>query len=270
MASGPSSATYDHNAKAGNRGDVAKHVALIAALRAVLVRGETGDFVFADLYAGWGQYVLAPGGEWVTGIGVMRGLAKATRLTPSVRAYLDWYVAPRPQLVYGTYPGSTSIALDVAASEGASIHVAAWDTSPDAKRSLERTLGAGHVICGRAAQPTDRAVLGANFLFIDPPNRSEWKNIAQFLDLGPFHVLIWLPLHTDGKGGLAKNSAVAMGQAAPLGYSNRRLIWGPLTSANRRPVGCELIYRFRGLNRAEGELRAAVDAVATALGWRIE
>ena len=42
---------YDHHKKAGNEGDVVKHVALIAALDSVIDQHGGGVFHYADIYA---------------------------------------------------------------------------------------------------------------------------------------------------------------------------------------------------------------------------
>jgi 23S rRNA (adenine2030-N6)-methyltransferase len=58
---------YDHRLHAGNVGDVWKHVALVAILRAV-ARGA-GRVVYLDTHAGEGRYRLGATGEWSEGIG---------------------------------------------------------------------------------------------------------------------------------------------------------------------------------------------------------
>jgi 23S rRNA (adenine2030-N6)-methyltransferase len=58
---------YDHRLHAGNVGDVWKHVALVAILRAVT--REAGRVVYLDTHAGEGRYRLGPTGEWSEGIG---------------------------------------------------------------------------------------------------------------------------------------------------------------------------------------------------------
>jgi hypothetical protein len=50
-------APYDHHEKAGNEGDVVKHVALIAALRAVVGEAKGSEFAYADTFA---AYVSCP------------------------------------------------------------------------------------------------------------------------------------------------------------------------------------------------------------------
>ena len=58
---------YGHRFHAGNVGDVWKHVALVAILRAI-ARGA-GHVAYLDTHAGEGTYRLGPTGEWSEGIG---------------------------------------------------------------------------------------------------------------------------------------------------------------------------------------------------------
>lgn len=173
--------------------------------------------------------------------------------------------------MHGMYPGSTTIALDVAASLGTTLRVCAWDTSTGAAENLTKSLGFDHVVHREAAQPSEPDVLSADFLFIDPPNRSEWRRISQFLDVSRADVLIWLPLHTSGKGEVAKDADIPMSLAGRLTppYHATRVRWAPVPAANRRPIGCDLIYRFRQQTEAASALRESVDAVATLMGWRL-
>lgn len=61
---------YDHNIKAGNRGDVVKHTALIAVASELMKRCN-GTFRYADAYAGYAYNPLKTNGEWRDGIGVL-------------------------------------------------------------------------------------------------------------------------------------------------------------------------------------------------------
>jgi 23S rRNA A2030 N6-methylase RlmJ len=68
-------AEYDHSRKAGNRGDVWKHAALVALADAILVLSDTCRYV--DFHSGAPAHVLRPGGEWGRGIGDARLAAAA-------------------------------------------------------------------------------------------------------------------------------------------------------------------------------------------------
>src|SRR5688572_13202069 len=120
---------YDHRIHAGNKGDVVKHVALVAALRTAMEANRRRSFRYADAFAGPSGTTLRRTGEWVRGIGsVDRGKRPRSR---DVRSWLSWYL-PRPILPGGRYPGSALIAADVAASLGKRLTMNLWDTSNEA------------------------------------------------------------------------------------------------------------------------------------------
>ena len=54
---------YDHWRKAGNQGDVVKHVALIAALDVILDAHKKKEFLYADTYAGYAHIPLLKSNE---------------------------------------------------------------------------------------------------------------------------------------------------------------------------------------------------------------
>ena len=266
--------SYDHNTKAGNRGDVVKHTALMAALGAVLEAWEGREFLFADTFAGYAHSPLQPGLEWESGIGKIRQVASRTFRQPSLQRWFDWYVAPRPWPHFGTYPGSSVIALDVAESLGKDLRVAAWETSASCVASLMKALGIRkHMVRTRPAKPAEEDVQRACFLFIDPPNQTEhWKRgtriVQTFLPLAVPNVLVWLPLHCRGVSGnpppLSKGGINAQGDA-PAGYGATQVRWDHQRVAAQPIVGCQLIHRFQ-LPAAGRSLREAVDEVS-GLTW---
>jgi hypothetical protein len=101
---------YDHRVKAGNQGDVVKHVALIAMTRHALAATRS-VFKYADAYAGPAGSVLLPGGEWINGVGQVNRSGDLS--SQDVRRWIGWYLA-RPQLIGYRYPGSALIVSDVA------------------------------------------------------------------------------------------------------------------------------------------------------------
>lgn len=158
--------TYDHNTKAGNRGDVAKHVALIAALGEILKSWPQQNFRYADTFAGYAYNPLGPKSAtdgWATGIGALADRQRVGQpKAPSLEAWLRRYVWSRQSPQYGVYPGSTVIALDVAAEMNRhdEIQVAAWDLSPGAVASLMTTLGTKrHTVHTREATHYDADVM---------------------------------------------------------------------------------------------------------------
>src|SRR5581483_2262064 len=86
---------YDHHEKAGNQGDVVKHVALLAALDKVLGKHQRSDFRYADTFAGYAHSPIVQGGEWEHGIGVILGEQNAKRLDHNrhTSLWLRWYLS---------------------------------------------------------------------------------------------------------------------------------------------------------------------------------
>src|SRR5437762_8826554 len=121
---------YDHNDKAGNAGDVAKHPALMAAVCATLRSCNSHPLRYADLYAGYYTSTLSSRG-WMSGIGRLKRRRSSNEF---VGAWLK-HVAASPA-AGDPYPGSTQIAHDAAALVGGEIPIAAFDTASAAVRDL--------------------------------------------------------------------------------------------------------------------------------------
>ena len=71
--------SYDHNKKAGNQGDVVKHVAEAAALDSILKGWPSKEFRYADIFAGYALNPLDKGKEWKQGIGKLVGREELTK-----------------------------------------------------------------------------------------------------------------------------------------------------------------------------------------------
>jgi 23S rRNA A2030 N6-methylase RlmJ len=196
---------YDHRKNSGNRGDVVKHPALMAALGTLLAtRDAAEDFVLADTFAGFAYY---PQGEgWRQGVGRLRTRVHGptTLSSPYLAEWFAWYVLAQrpggsgPNL---SYPGSTVIALDLAEHIGRKLRVAAWDTFGPAFVSLKAMLGGrdgDHSVFQHEARVDDPDITAAGFLFIDPPRQKDWTTVRRFLVLPCPNVLVWLPLSPGG------------------------------------------------------------------------
>ena len=147
-------ANYDHNRKAGNEGDIVKHVALMAALDSVSSGRFEEEFCFMDLYAGYAHSEVVGGNEWENGNGVIHGRAPEIS-DDNVGRYFRWYL-PRPSLIGGIYPGSSLIAHDVLTHNGAIPRLTLFDIAPKPVESLRRVFGeARHGIHHRAAEMAD-------------------------------------------------------------------------------------------------------------------
>lgn len=274
---GPAPGNYDHHEKAGNQGDVVKHVALIAALDATvgcfLPSPPKARFRYADTFAGYAYNPLVcnPRYEWRKGIGRFRKEPFRERFkerlqqepNKHVRLWYDWYLAARPQLLGGIYAGSSLIASDVCLHQKVPVRLSLWDTSPEVVENLQSVFGE-RAIDARAASVND--VKSANFLFIDPPNvtKKNWKEIHRFLQGGP-PVLLWLPVFADKSSSPSGESALSKRireeARTDAGCNATKVMW----ASRGRMIGCQLIYRLG--NEAARALREAVRCVADASGW---
>lgn len=278
---------YDHHTKAGNQGDVVKHVALLAAIDRTLAGHERPDFRYADTFAGYARSPVILGGEWRGGIGALSEPDRFAKLSanPHTALWRDWYLGTRPQLTGGYYPGSSLVASDACCRAGKRAALSLWDISPQAVADLmEAYSGLGHSVHARPARHTSKAVRRADFILIDPPGlRSPshpeyppWASIKAFLTARPEgqSILLWLPVKAvtvrtvDGQktklSPPGEDSAVwaARDEAVGIGYKALRVRW----AAGGRTIGCHLIY---SLSDAAGDaLRAAVQHVVAVAGWQ--
>ena len=232
---------YDHNQKAGNPGDVIKHVALIAAL--ISIDKNEYTFRFVDLFAGYAYSPLDGGNEWREGIGRIANPSK-TSSNLAVQLYLDWYLS-RPSLIGGTYPGSSLIAVDVMAYLSKRIELTLFDISEKSIRNLKRVYGSdSHFIHHRAARFEDPEIALADFLFIDPPgihssSKPSYPTLKELLEFAKLpangQTLFWLPL-TDS---VTENDA-ARHSLLNSGFDITQAVWANQGSM----IGCMLAYRL--------------------------
>ncbi len=258
---------YDHREKAGNRGDVVKHPALIAALDTIILEGGYRGLRYADLFAGYAYTILQAGGEWVNGIGALQG--KLARISSAhLKVWLSRYLS-RAQISGSRYPGSSLLASDVAAARNCRIDMTLWDTSPAVCKNLTSFYsGSQHRILCREATISDTEIRSADFLFIDPPGLCTplkpqyptWEWILQLSRINhERNILIWLPLEGDTDSDDPCNYAAL---AATQGLSSTTVRWaeiGPL-------IGCRLLYSLP--DAATNTLRFTIEEVAEIAGWR--
>lgn len=251
---------YDHRAKAGNQGDVIKHVALIAMARHAL-DATPSIFRYADAFAGPAGSLLLPGGAWANGIGKVNRSGELT--SQDVRRWIGWYLA-RPQLVGSRYPGSALIVSDVAREAEQPHEMTLWDTSSDAVADL-RNVFPTHNIVHEPVDASHYAIGAADLLFIDPPALAEQWDLVMSLIAHGKRMLAWLPINAAVTPGSAKASALSEDQfrqvsALPSTYRTR-VTW----ARGGRTIGCLLAYRAT-LEAAES-VRAAVDEVVSRCSW---
>ncbi len=95
---------YDHSTKAGNKGDVWKHFALLTVVDRLR---SAGTFRYVDTHAGAPQHQLVPGGEWEEGIGKVLDKCPALRRHSYPETAARWVEG-------GLYPSSWQFAVECA------------------------------------------------------------------------------------------------------------------------------------------------------------
>jgi 23S rRNA A2030 N6-methylase RlmJ len=274
--------SYDHRDKAGNEGDLAKHVVLVAALDTRLAtltgEGSDGTFRYADLFAGFAFCDLPAQGPWRRGIAELaarwtaRHVGEASSApaggtdtvgtgsdNPHVRLYATSFAGRRP------YPGSASIAAELARRRGLAFRPALYDVAPEPVADLRAAFdGEGCAVLARPADREDAAVRDAHFVFIDPPGVDRttmpaWSQLSGFVTERPAgqDVLIWLPI-------LSGVADVADRTLAAAGLSMADVTWGE----GEGLTGCRLAWTLH--DPGDHAVRAAVQALATEMDWAVQ
>lgn len=154
---------YDHGKKAGNQGDVVKHVALAAALRQLLLNWEGSEFKYADTFAAYAWNTFHPNGEWRQGIAK---LDASSSVDPDVNWLIDTYGLDDVS-AGKKYPGSAKVACDAVHAFQKSPSLSLWDIADKPIASLRAEFDAQSVF-QKPATHLDQEVLLADFLFIAP------------------------------------------------------------------------------------------------------
>lgn len=245
---------YDHNRKAGNPGDVIKHVGLIAALLSSDKTEHT--FRFVDLFSGYANNPIVGGNEWCEGIGRITTCSENS-VNLAVQLYLDWYLS-RPTLVGGMYPGSSLVANDVLTYLGRGIELTLYDISEKPIRNLRRVYDTDkNSIHHRAASLDDPEIALADFMFIDPPGiRSRHKStypklsgLIKFAELPErCQTLFWLPLTVS-----RTENDTAIQTLLHCGFDISRAVW----TNQGEMIGCFLAYKLSMAGK--NQLRSAVE-----------
>lgn len=253
----------DHSKKAGNQGDVVKHVALIAACR-IVFNGSGRSFRYVDGFAGPAGSLLLPGGEWTRGVGKVDRSAEP--VSPDVGKWFQWYL-PRPQVVGSRYPGSALIAADIARDLEKRLTMTLFDISCDAVCDLRSVLPKAQVVHDSVSQE-NVAVGSADLLFIDPPRLGDlWPLVLALIGCGR-NMLAWLPINAAVVKGRASISHKAEEQlqtvcGMPGTYATRTL-W----ARGGRTMGCDLVYR--GSPEFHRAIRVAVSEVVELSDWKFK
>ena len=264
---------YDHARKAGNRGDVWKHFALLSTVDARL-REAGGDAPFRDretpfryreTHCGAGVFVLDRVGEWRQGIGAVLPVRGRLRSHPYFALVGD---ALAPDDVY---LGSWRLVARLLQDRGARFRMRLTDTSTAVSDQIWFELG--RLLLPPAIEflqldGFDALAEGAgdDLVLIDPPFRPaqrDWlrcRKAAARLTAAGASYLLWYPVYGPG------HPERLIAAAAAPGFE---LLWAAVERPSRRQKGCGLVAGGRCaaiLEAARGEL----EELAALLGGRLE
>jgi 23S rRNA A2030 N6-methylase RlmJ len=270
------SLSYDHNKKAGNPGDVVKHVALVAALDTILKAWPKDKEVFryADTFAGYARNQLGEGNEWEQGIGKLVGLEESTE-NEYVKLWSKLCLpSSKSKLAYWQYPGSSMIAYKLCKEQLKVAHLSLWDTSESVLADLLAAFGGQcHNLHQRPAKPDEDAVQNADLILIDPPGLGEdkgfpsWRSIREFCSPREGQsIIVWLPVNANTAekppAEDKQSQEIRKGALEELGFHATKVRW----AVGGRTIGCQLIFRLP--QDAENALRIAVDNIVSVAGWQ--
>ncbi len=257
---------YDHSEKAGNRGDLVKHAALLAAAAHLVARQPGDRFVYAESHAGAARHTLQADGAWLSGIGafgrrVGAGDTAAQRwpaLNPYVRSALQ-----RAPLAGLTYPGSHALLHRWLTAAGVLPQMHLWDTDSHVCSDLRlRYRAEATVTVSRSDGYSGLGMLPfVDLALVDPPD-FEPRRVAQAiagLSIKESPFLCWLPrVGTEvGEDPLIREFRELVAEDYFVGTAQWKE-WQPGL------CGCVLV--------ASADLREPLAAVMTellwAMGWR--
>lgn len=220
---------YRHSKKAGNEGDVIKHISLIAALDTIMKswNKDKGNkdkvFSYCDTYAANGLNLLKSGLGWTKGIDRIQSQMNHTDLTINhhvVNWKNSWWIPPEEtegKYNAGFYPGSSLFVANLFENNKIKNYkVRLWDTDIDCiedqfktfckydktteclkldpKISLYSESAFGEI----SPNPDFKNHLEqADFLFVDPPNLKipqNYKNLADIRADNGNWTMFWFPL----------------------------------------------------------------------------
>lgn len=260
---------YDHNEKAGNQGDVLKHPALLAAADAIIT-ASSGDFEYADTFAGYAFNPLRSNGEWRYGIGKLLQTSGSNNVNVTFwRGLWDCKTA----LLGSVYPGSSLFIFKLCMYKKRDFRAQLWDTSPAVIKQLMETYDNQQVtIYPRPARADDFADCKPDLLLIDPPGlrtkaKKQYPDLSELLDFFDMakNSILWFPMTAKGRGTPAPETEPS--KKAKRECLSRRLSVTSIRWSNGiRTCGCRLAYNLVA-NGAVDALRSAVDEVVRLMKW---
>lgn len=272
---------YDHHKKAGNHGDIVKHVALTAALQGILPSFKDGDFRYADTFAGyaWNPLVDQTGHEWKQGVGALASERERFGEDPAIQIWANSFLNSN-ELVGSQYPGSSVLVRDILKEHCVTFRMSLWDIGENPVNSLKEEFGDSATVYHRPATKDEHDIQNATFTFIDPPGLKTkskrdypaWQDVKEFLpppNSGRFFML-WLPikavtmrknvpLKPPGEDSL---SDTVRREMASLGFNVIKVRYLP----GGRTIGCLIIHNLP--DAVAEQVKQSVSTVVEIAGWQ--
>lgn len=185
---------YDHSRKAGNPGDLFKHVLLAHLLVRLMANHPRRAFRYAESHTGYPLYRLREGGAWRRGAG---RLVEAPGTGSPLYPYWCTALGGRGARAGGGYPGSSELARRLILAAGFEPVMWLWDHSPDVVRALRAHYAAeGGVRVMEGEGGAGVATLErADLVLVDPVTLETerlWSTLRH-LDAGGIPFLGWVP-----------------------------------------------------------------------------
>lgn len=191
---------YDHSEKIGNRGDLVKHAALLAAVAHIVERQPGERFIYAESHAGAACHTLQPLGAWESGVGAFGKRVgagdNAAERWPALNPYVTTALQ-HPPVTHLTYPGSHVLVHRWLRRAGITPCLHLWDTNSHVCADLRLRYRADAMVAiSRSDGFSGLGMLPyADLVLIDPPE-FEPRHIAQSiagLSIKESPFLCWLP-----------------------------------------------------------------------------
>lgn len=260
---------YCHADKAGNRGDLIKHLALSSAISKI-VPGKS-SFSYMEVHCGQADHTLKEDGEWHSGIG---RFIKLSATNPHTHRDIDYF---RHLLGIETvdsqkvYHGSSRIVYRLLHDlRVANISMHLCDTDADVCASLTTAFGTDrgiHIYCedgySKAKQLHD-----LDLVFIDPPDMGQ--QFPAYIDLiqhclahrQPF--ISWNSLHGNAeKNGMSERCHRVSELARDARIPHIAVRWS--SGWTESMCGCQMLFSHPGGNSVSEACRA----LASLMQWPI-
>ncbi len=229
---------YDHTEKAGNRGDVWKHVILLSVLGKMLSgRPDSSVIRYFETHCGKNSYILSANGEWQDGIG------RFSSVDGDLADHPYFHLQCSSTGIGSVYHGSWSLAATYLRQKRRTFRFTLCDISKDVGTAVrEFATYSREVIdfrCTDGFAALKKESRRQDLIFIDPPyspphSPHDWQSCADIsaeLALSSTPFVIWYPVFEE------ENPQRLVEQAASSGYE----VQWKTESENKKMTGAGMV-----------------------------